>query len=327
MPRNLEALVADAKWFHAIDFGSGLVSPGRFGPHVPPNYTLYGVFTFLDALTLHGARVVDVGTMDGIVAFGAKARGAAEVIATDLARRETFEAGRAHLGLDIDYRVPVQALDLPALVGERKADVIVMAGVLYHVLDPVAVLVACREAIALDGFLVLETMYAYEDGMPRMTFNPADTSARGNEHANVFWRPSKSALEGMLHLAGFAIVATISVDARITVLAQAKRPSEIAASERVRRIHRRYGRYANYRERVNFAALERDAGPPSYVTYEGATGDSRIYPGIHRPRWAFQPVWTPPNVRTRVKHVARSVWFQSHSLAGQLAAALQRRPA
>ena len=137
---QLRRSIERARWFHAVDFGGGLVSKGRLGPGVPPNYTLYGVLELMAGLELEGASVVDVGTMDGIVAFGAKARGAARVIATDLARRETFEAGRAYLGLDIDYRVPVQALDLPSVLGDEKADVIVMAGVLYHVLDPIAVL-------------------------------------------------------------------------------------------------------------------------------------------------------------------------------------------
>jgi 2-polyprenyl-3-methyl-5-hydroxy-6-metoxy-1,4-benzoquinol methylase len=328
MSRALFELIDHERWFHAIDFGEGLVSKGRFGPDVPPNYTLYGVFELMAELALVGARVVDVGTMDGIVAFGAKARGAAEVIATDLARRETFEAGRAHLGLDIDYRVPVQALDLPALVGERKADVIAMAGVLYHVLDPIAVLVAAREAIAREGFLVVETMYVFDDGRPRMTFNPADGSSRGNEHHNVFWRPSKTALEGMLELAGFEVVASIAVDGRIATLAQAKRPSEIATrSERVRGIQRSYARYANYRERLDFRALERDEGAPSRAVYRGPRGDRRIVPAFHMPRAPFQPTWSPPHARARLTHAARSAWFHGRSLAGDLVASMRgRRP-
>lgn len=331
MSAELRELIDLAKWFHAIDFGGGLVSEGRFGPHVPPNDTLYGVFALMEGLALEGARVIDVGTMDGIVAFGAKARGAAEVIATDLARRPTFEVGRAHLGLDIDYRVPVPVLELPELVGarsnpsDRKADVIVMAGILYHVLDPIAVLVACRDAIAREGFLVVETMYVFDDGRPRMIFNPADTSSRGNENLNVFWRPSKTALEGMLALAGFEVIASVAVDGRIAMLAQAKRPSEIEVrSERVRQIHRSYGRYENYRERVDFAALEAEAGPTSRVTYRGSIGDTRIYPALHAPRAPFHPAWSP-RPRARWRHAARSVWFQGRSIVGELIASLTER--
>jgi SAM-dependent methyltransferase len=325
MTRTLQSSIEHERWFHAIDFGDGLVSKGRFGPDVPPNYTLYGVFELLSGISLDGARVVDVGTMDGIVAFGAKARGAAEVIATDLARRETFEQARAHLGLEIDYRVPVQVLDLPALLGEKKADVIAMAGVLYHVLDPVAVLVACREALARNGLLVLETMYLFDDGRPRMTFNPAD-STRGNEHLNVFWRPSKRALEGMLELAGFEVLASVAVDGRIAMLGQAKRPSEIEArSERVRQIQKSYGRYANYRERIDFAALERDDGPVSWVDYRGPRGDRRIVPSLHTPRAPFQPVWSPTHRSARWKHAARSAWFGGRAKAGELVALLAAR--
>lgn len=321
MSRPLRELIEKERWFHAIDFGGGLVSRGRFGPEVPPNYTLYGVLELMEGLSLEGARVIDVGTMDGLVAFGAKARGAAEVIATDLARRETFEAGRAHLGLAIDYRVPVQALDLPELVGDAKPDVIVMAGVLYHVLDPLAVLVASRRALAPEGFLVLETMYVFDDGRPRMIFNPSDGSSRGNVHANVFWRPSKTALEGMLELAGFDVVATVAVDGRIAALAQAKRPSQLSTTnERVRDIQRSYRRYANYKERLDFEALEADPAAPSRVTYRGVEGDHRIVPALHAPRAPFSPAWSPPSARAKLRHAARSAWFHGRALAGELLA-------
>lgn len=220
----LEQLVERAKWFHSIDFGGGLVSPGRFGADVPPNYTLYGVFEFLHGLGLEGAKVVDVGTMDGIVAFIAKQAGAKQVIATDMARRETFEAGRARLGLDIDYRVPVTALELPSMFAAEPADVLVMAGVLYHVLDPMAVMIACRQAVKRDGYAIVETMYLFDEGDARMSFSPADTTARGSDHANVFWRPSRRTLEGMFELAGFQVIGSIAVDGRIATLGRARPP-------------------------------------------------------------------------------------------------------
>lgn len=321
---SLEQLIAHEKWFHAIDFG-GQVSPGRFGPGTPPNYTLFGVFEWLRALSLDGARAVDIGTMDGLIAFVMKALGAGQVIATDLARRPTFEAGRDALGLDIDYVVPLSVLDLPATLGDDKADVMVMAGVLYHVFDPLAVLVACREALRRDGFLIVETMYLFDEGHARMSFSPSDTTGRGVETANVFWRPSKRALEGMLQLTGFEVIGSIAVDGRIATLAQARRPSEIGARERIQRVHQRYMQYANYRERIDFDALEKDAGAPARVRFVGTPGDRRIYPALYQPSVPFQPAWTPPGAGPRARHAARSVWFHARAAMASARAELADR--
>jgi 2-polyprenyl-3-methyl-5-hydroxy-6-metoxy-1,4-benzoquinol methylase len=322
---SLEQLIAGEKWFHAIDFGDGRVSPGRFGPGTPPNYTLFGVFEWLRALALEGTRAVDVGTMDGLVAFVMKALGARQVIATDLAPRATFEAARAALGLDIDYRVPLPVLELPAALAADRADVVVMAGVLYHVFDPLAVLVACREALRRDGFLIVETMYLFDEGQARMSFSPADTSGRGVETANVFWRPSKRALEGMLQLTGFEVIGSIAVDGRIATLAQARRPSEISTRARIQRVHQRYMKYANYRERVDFEALEKDTGEPSRARLVGKPGDRRIYPALYQPSVPFQPAWAAPDPRSRARHAARSAWFHARATLATARAELSDR--
>lgn len=325
MVASLEHLIEKQKWFHAIDFGNGLVSPGRFGDHVPPNYTLYGVFEWLRGLSLQGARVVDVGTMDGLTAFIAKQLGAAEVIALDMARRDTFEAGRARLELEIDYRVPVSMLELPAMLGSNRADVLVMAGVLYHVLDPLSVMVACRNSVKLGGYAIVETMYLFDEGEARMSFNPADTTARGVDHANVFWRPSRRALEGMFELVGFEVLGSIAVDSRIAVLGRAVRPSELVArGPRVKLIQRGFMNYKNYREAIDFNALEQDAGPRSTVEYRGPTGDRRLYPALHRPQVPLQPAWSP-STKARYRNAARSAWFHGRDLLASTIAGLRAR--
>ena len=68
---------------------------------------------------------------------------------------------------------------------------------LSHVFDPIAVLEACRRAIKREGWLIVETSYLFDEGAARMSFSPADETARGIDRANVFWRPSRRALEGM----------------------------------------------------------------------------------------------------------------------------------
>src|SRR5688572_5897091 len=82
--RSLEELIRSERWFHAIDFGS-VSSGGRFPAATPPNYTLYGVFELLRAVSVAGHTAIDIGTMDGLTAFVLKTLGARRVIATDLA--------------------------------------------------------------------------------------------------------------------------------------------------------------------------------------------------------------------------------------------------
>lgn len=297
--KNDQDWVRSQKWFHSMDLGDGLVSNGRFPHSTPPNYTLFGVFELLRHTRVTNCLAVDVGTMDGLVGFGLKARGAKKVVATDLARRDTFEFARSRLGLDIDYRVPVQALDLPKVVGEHSVDLMVMAGVLYHVIDPLAVLVACRQALRRGGLLVLESTYLYNEARATMSFNPLDNTDRGIELANVFWRASEPAICGMLQLVGFEVLACVAVDARLTILAQAKPPSQISHySPRLKGIHEKYTRYNHYRECLNFDSLERDNSKPSTIEYGGPRGRHRLYPIVYRPVAPFQPAWRAPSSAT-----------------------------
>jgi hypothetical protein len=259
---TLEHLIESQKWFHAIDFGAGTVSPGRFGRDVPPNYTLYGVFEWLRGLSLQGARVVDVGTMDGLVAFIAKTRGAAEVIATDMARRDTFEAGRERLGLDINYQVPVTIADLPALLGPERADVVVMAGVLYH-------------RPRSDGGHGRVPSRAQAR---RLRHRRDDVPVRRRRRAHVLQSgrhpravsitpgvlaPSRRALEGMFELAGFEVLGSIAVDGRIATLGRARRPSRSARVARASDDPPLVHEVRQLPRAIDFDELERDQGASS----------------------------------------------------------------
>jgi hypothetical protein len=317
--------ILDRRWFHAIDLGDGLVTPGRFGPEVPPNYTLYGVFEMLRDLDLAEARCFDLGTMDGIVSWALKGLGAREVVACDMAARPTWAAARDHLGLDVEYRTPVDALELPQVVGATGADLVVLCGILYHVYDPLTVLVACRESIRREGFLIVETAYLYDEGGPKMLFNPTDQSPRAMPHPHIYWRPSKRALHGMLELAGFEVVTTLAVDGRVAVLAQAKRPSEIEAREpRIAWAQDRH-RHPHYDERAGFDALENDTTPAASITYEGPREDRFIYRALWKPCVPYQPSWRAPSATILARDLARSGRMHADTRRAEAAEALRRR--
>jgi len=98
-------------WFHAIELEpGGLVTPGRFRKNIPPNYTLFPVFKFLEQIELSERNCLDIGTADGIVAFIMRMRGG-RVVATDRTIREGFLLVLEHLGLqDVRY-LPKTTLD------------------------------------------------------------------------------------------------------------------------------------------------------------------------------------------------------------------------
>jgi tRNA (mo5U34)-methyltransferase len=83
-PAELRAAVARYPWYHTLDLGSGVVTEGMFD-HRPVEDRC-----MLPA-DLSGARCLDVGTMDGYWAFAMERRGAAEVVAVDLADPEALD--------------------------------------------------------------------------------------------------------------------------------------------------------------------------------------------------------------------------------------------
>lgn len=285
--------VQNYQWFHSINFDNDNVSSGRFSDTIPPNYTLFGVYDFLKDINVEGMCCLDIGTMDGITAFTLKKLGASDVIATDMAKRETFLKGRDLLGYDIDYKTSVKIDDLPNILTSKKMDLVVNAGILYHVFDPLTSLSICREIIKNNGLLILETQYLFDESCPIMIFNPCDDSPRGNEHANTFWRASKKAIEGMIEVAGFKVLNTKSINGRLTILAQACRPSNINSKyKKIKNIHEVYMHYKHYGERVDYDNLE-SVEETSQIIWNGKVDNEFIFRSLYKTEMPFQPVWHP----------------------------------
>jgi tRNA (mo5U34)-methyltransferase len=154
-----ERVAAHPLWYHTIDLGNGVVTPGWFD--------LRPVLDRLPWPDLAGKRCLDVGTYDGHLAFELERRGAGEVLATDIAshhdwdwlprHRETgvavfdamagekgrgFEIAREALGSEV-RRELISIYDLcPERVG--VFDVVVCGALLLHLRDPFRALAALR---------------------------------------------------------------------------------------------------------------------------------------------------------------------------------------
>ncbi len=199
---NLAAEVAQLRWFHTMDLGHGVVTPGVTDParNVLP---VIGLPPRLDGLS-----VLDIGAWDGFYSFEAERRGAARVLATDSyswvgdgwGTKQGFELARRSLG----SRVEDAEIDVMELSPERVGtfDLVLFLGVLYHLRNPLDAIE--RVASVTAGRLILETELAL-DWIPRpaaMVFPGEELNA---DPTNWFSFNTK-ALIGLLRANGFTSV-------------------------------------------------------------------------------------------------------------------------
>src|SRR5579863_7086582 len=75
----LEQRVRQIPWFHSIDLGNGIVTPGQ----KPPDVHRMEYAAIFDPVDISGRTVIDIGAWNGAYSFEAKRRGAARILATD----------------------------------------------------------------------------------------------------------------------------------------------------------------------------------------------------------------------------------------------------
>jgi tRNA (mo5U34)-methyltransferase len=162
MTTNQELLnkVNSLRWFHQLDLGDGIITPG---------YTSLEVLrASADAffnMPLSGKSVLDIGCYDGFYSFEALRRGAAHVLAADHFMwhsdprcREAFELARSRIAPDLPD-IDIDVLDMTQEV-PGKFDIVLFAGVLYHMRNPFL-------SIERVAPLVREVMVRDTPGRPR----------------------------------------------------------------------------------------------------------------------------------------------------------------
>lgn len=169
--REIVAQVNQHSWYHTIDVGHGINTPGRFD-HVPAlhHYPL--------PVDLTGKRCLDVATFDGFWAFEMERRGAAEVVALDIdswldldvppyiledfkRRGVTTKTG---VGFDIAHKlrnssVNRQICNVYDLSPEKfgEFDYVILSDMLVHITNPIRALenvcsVTKGEAMFVEGY-------------------------------------------------------------------------------------------------------------------------------------------------------------------------------
>jgi tRNA (mo5U34)-methyltransferase len=169
---RLRRRLAQVTWFHRIDLGNGIVTPG-----IDPSADKLKTFGIPESL--EGQSVLDIGAWDGFFSFEAERRGARRVLATD-----SFCWGGGGWGSKAGFnlahkvlrsRVRSKTIDVLELCPEKIGmfDLVLCLGVLYHMKHPLLALE--RVFSVTKKQLILETHVDMLDcNRPAMAFYPGD---------------------------------------------------------------------------------------------------------------------------------------------------------
>ena len=204
-PASLAERVAALRWYHTIDLGHGVVTPGV-------DDTRERLARLALPGSLAGKTVLDIGAWDGFFSFEAERRGAARVVASDSyswkgggwGTKSGFLLAREALGSRVED-VEIDVMDLsPERVG--TFDIVFFLGVLYHLRHPLLALE--RVASVTRELLVLETVVDLVGlGRPAAAFYPGTEL---NADPTNWWAPNIEGGEAMLRAVGFSSVRAVT---------------------------------------------------------------------------------------------------------------------
>lgn len=206
---DIKSRIQAATWYHTVDLGNGLVTPGMFDHR--PYLGCYGL-----PKNLHGKTVLDIGVASGFFAFEFEKRGAS-VLGTELphwldhdfgpcvATPYDLEQGErlikdpfsiAHQALQSKVqRKEINIYDIsPETTG--KYDLTFCGSVLVHLTDPIKALWRIR-SVTKDAAIISTVISESKSNEPVAQFV-------GDQRGMDWWLPNKPAFEAMVRCAGFS---------------------------------------------------------------------------------------------------------------------------
>ena len=208
-PDEIRRAIEKVEWFHSIELGHGIVTPGVKGKQEGRTGHEWMEFerTLLHLPSVAGKSVLDIGTRDGFYAFEAERGGARRVT--------TIDDWDATAWTDHGFQLAKQILG-SAVVGKNLSlydldphdetyDITFFLGVIYHLKHPMWGLQ--RVADVTGEMIILESHFDYLDAdadvVPYLKFL---AGADLNNDPTNWWSPSALALKQMLRAVGFARV-------------------------------------------------------------------------------------------------------------------------
>ena len=227
---ELIALVPKIHWYHTIDLGNGLVTPGTYDHR--PYLAAYGF-----PADMTGMKVLDVGRASGFFSFEFERRGA-DVLAVELPSplQKDFVGGDFTRGIKAEDRTDdergehaeyggrpdfmtahrllqsrVRSLYCsiyhlsPEKTGGETFDLVFLGSILNHLANPIAALTAVRAVT--KGLLVVANPFEPE----RRQSNPvARFVGRDARSLTNWWIPTIACMEEMLIASGFTDVRLVA---------------------------------------------------------------------------------------------------------------------
>lgn len=225
---QLKETVSKYWWYHSIDLGNGIVTPGHYGEN------LSIVMELLNQIEISDMKCLDIGTMDGKVAFEMEKRGA-KVTAIDLEERETVYFLLKHFKSSVQYIPNVHIDETISVLKQRGLglfDLIVLSGVIYHIYSPLGAILSSRRLLRNGGLILVES--ACIDSLDcSMHFN---CGGRYYDDPTTFWLPTIGCLRYMLAFSCFEPLQERTLRhtkevVRHAILARAQKPSRMRSYE------------------------------------------------------------------------------------------------
>jgi len=187
--------ISQISWFHTINLGNGVVTPGD-------DDSAAKLRRLKIPEDLSGKTFLDIGAWDGFFSFEAERRGASRVLALDSYVWEGRVPGKSKDGFRtawsiLNSRVEDIQMDAFDICPEKIGvwDVVLLAGVLYHVKHPWLLLekvaTVTRQLLIVETFMDLRLLQR-----PAVALYPLTPIEKG--HADNWCGPNVSALKQML---------------------------------------------------------------------------------------------------------------------------------
>ena len=161
------------KFFQTIDLGNGIMTPG-----LPISGSQRQVLGFINGMDLKGKRVIDLGCANGLFALATEKKGAGEVMAVDHTK-QNIEGLQNVILPYLGSTVKAKQMNVLNLESKTfgKFDLVIFAGVLYHLKYPFLALRVVRDLVKEKGTVILETAIVDRFNRNSLLYcpNPTDT--------------------------------------------------------------------------------------------------------------------------------------------------------